>query len=65
MILHRVALSIVLLAGAAGSAAVAQIIAPPESAAKPPAEAKTVVDSAVKKAKAEKKTVFIHFSASW
>jgi hypothetical protein len=58
MILHRVALSIVLLAGAAGSA-------PPESAAKPPAEAKTVVDSAVKKAKAEKKTVFIHFSASW
>ena len=32
---------------------------------KTPEPAQTIVDAAVQKAKAEKKVVFIHYSASW
>ena len=47
------------------SLASAQSPQPAETVGKRPAEAKTVIHSAVKKARADKKTVFVHFSASW
>ena len=45
--------------------AVARLTAQGESAKKAPAAAQDVIDSAVRQAKAEKKTVLLDFSASW